>query len=75
MSESDRASHPAVIAVDIGGTSAKGALVDIDGHVLNSSRIATGGSGAETVTRIADCSPTSSRRPGPSAARSSARAS
>ncbi len=43
-----------MIAVDIGGTSAKGALVDIDGHVLNSSRIATGGSGAETVTRIAD---------------------
>ncbi len=54
VSESDRASHPAVIAVDIGGTSAKGALVDIDGHVLKSSRIATGGSGAETVTRIAD---------------------
>ena len=48
------ASHPAVIAVDIGGTSAKGALVDIDGHVLQSSRVATGGSGAETVTRIAE---------------------
>ncbi|WP_295836184.1 copper homeostasis protein CutC [uncultured Microbacterium sp.] len=52
--ESDRASHPAVIAVDIGGTSAKGALVDSDGHVLQSSRVATGGSGAETVTRIAE---------------------
>ena len=54
VAASDRAAHPAVIAVDIGGTSAKGALVDIDGHVLHSSRVATGGSGAETVTRIAD---------------------
>ncbi|MFJ4159618.1 copper homeostasis protein CutC [Microbacterium testaceum] len=54
IAASDRASHPAVIAVDIGGTSAKGALVDTDGHVLRSSRVATGGSGTETVTRIAD---------------------
>ncbi|MDR6689512.1 putative NBD/HSP70 family sugar kinase/copper homeostasis protein CutC [Microbacterium sp. 1154] len=54
VSANTLASHPAVIAVDIGGTSAKGALVDIDGHVLRSSRIATGGSGAETVTRIAE---------------------
>ncbi|MDQ1082244.1 MULTISPECIES: copper homeostasis protein CutC [Microbacterium] len=47
-------SHPAVVAVDIGGTSAKGALVDVDGRVLRGARIATGSSGAETVTRIAD---------------------
>lgn len=54
LAVSERAPHPAVIAVDIGGTSAKGALVDIDGHVLRSSRLATGGSGAETVSRIAE---------------------
>ncbi len=53
VAESPRASRPAVVAVDIGGTSAKGALVDTDGHVLRSARVATGGSGAETVTRIA----------------------
>lgn len=49
-----RISPPAVVAVDIGGTSAKGALVDADGRVLRSAHVATGASGAETITRIAD---------------------
>lgn len=53
VADRSRATLPAAIAVDIGGTSAKGALVDADGRVLHSSSVATG-SGAETVSRIAD---------------------
>lgn len=44
---------PAVLAIDIGGTSAKGALVDAAGRVRRSSSVTTGDSGTETLARIA----------------------
>ncbi len=41
-----------MIAIDVGGTTAKGALVDVDGRVLRSASVVTGHSGADSVTRI-----------------------
>lgn len=43
---------PAVLAIDVGGTSAKGAVVDASGRVRSSLSVATGGSGDETLRRI-----------------------
>lgn len=47
-----RAVVPAVLAIDVGGTSAKGAVVDATGRVRSSFSVATGGSGDENVRRI-----------------------
>ncbi len=49
---SPRAVVPAVLAIDVGGTSAKGAVVDATGRVRSSLSVATGGSGDENVRRI-----------------------